>query len=368
MSRIDEMVRQLCPDGVEYQPVKSLFSIISAPRKIPRSEYGNGSTYPIIDQGQSAIAGYTDDESALVPNGEYILFGDHTRAVKWADYPFAQGADGLKILVPIDALIPRFAYHVIQGLTIPSRGYNRHWTVLNQIEIPVPPLDIQREIVQVLDSFAELEEELEAELEARKAQYAHYRDELLSRESLEEMAGEPVSSLSVKDSVKVIAAPKKIARSDFNLGSLYPIIDQGQDAIAGFTDDEDALVPDGHYVLFGDHTREVKWADFPFAQGADGLKILKAKDNFLPRFVYHAISNLEIPSRGYNRHWTVLNNLEIPVPPLSVQQQVVDILDRFNALTTSLIDGLPAEIEARRQQYEYYRDKLLDFPRKGAAA
>lgn len=70
---------------------------------------------------------------------------------------------------------------------------------------------------------------------------------------------------------------------------------------------------------------------------------------------------------GYSRHWKMVKELQIPVPPLEVQERIVAILDRFDALTTSLTDGLPAEIEARRKQYEYYRDKLLDFPRKESA-
>lgn len=385
---------------MEYQPVKSLFSIISAPRKIPRSEYGNGSTYPIIDQGQSAIAGYTDDESALVPNGEYILFGDHTRAVKWADYPFAQGADGLKILVPIDALIPRFAYHVIQGLTIPSRGYNRHWTVLNQIEIPVPPLDVQREIVRVLDSFADLEAELGAELEARKAQYAHYRDRLLSRESLEEMAGGEVEIVELGAAGSFYGGLSGKSKDDFADGNalfvpytnvynnvsidfsdLSPVrvseverqheLHRGDVLVTGSSETPDDCGMTS--VVMEEPEEKLYLNSFCFGWRPNAAYADKLEPGFLKYAMraYDARKQIVKTANGvtrFNISKKSFARVTIPVPPLSVQKQVVDVLDRFDALTTSLTDGLPAEIEARRQQYEYYRDRLLDFPRKEVAA
>ena len=107
------------------------------------------------------------------------------------------------------------------------------------------------------------------------------------------------------------------------------------------------------------------------------INVIPVSEQFNPRFVFiYCCSSWfkkQIEAKANYSSMPILSlrqfgKLVIPMPPLSVQQQVVDILDRFDALTTSLTDGLPAEIEARRQQYEYYRDKLLDFPRKGAAA
>lgn len=113
--------------------------------------------------------------------------------------------------------------------------------------------------------------------------------------------------------------------------------------------------------MFGDHTRAVKWVDFEFAVGADGTKVLVASDQTLMRFAYHAMQNLDIPSRGYNRHWTVVREMHIPLPPLDEQRRIVAILDRFDALVNDLSVGLPAELAARRTQYEHYRDRLLTF-------
>jgi type I restriction enzyme S subunit len=227
---------------------------------------------------------------------------------------------------------------------------------LAKIRIPVPALEVQQEISRILDRFAELRAELEMELEARRRQYGYYRGQLLAKSNLPSAYDCKVSEISVS-----LPSPRGVKRSDYGLGSLVPIIDQGQSWIAGYTDDVALALPIGEYVIFGDHTRAVKWADFSFAAGADGTKILQGVDGVLTRYLYHVISTLEIPSRGYNRHWTVLRDMQVPVPPLVEQERVLAILDKFDVLVNDVSVGLPAEIAARRKQYEYYRDRLFAF-------
>ena len=163
------------------------------------------------------------------------------------------------------------------------------------------------------------------------------------------------------DVVSVVRANNPISRSKYQLTGTLPIVDQGQGAIAGWTDDNSTQLPLGSYVLFGDHTRSVKYVDFHFAQGADGLQILKTKDGVLPRYFFHILSAADLPNRGYNRHWSVVREIAIPIPPIEEQIPIVEILDQFDTLVNDISIGLPAEINARRQQYEYYRDKLLAF-------
>ena len=159
---------------------------------------------------------------------------------------------------------------------------------------------------------------------------------------------------------ETVTPPKKLGKEMYDLGTLFPIIDQGQNDVVGFTDDLEVLLPDDEYVLFGDHTRYVKYHKGNFAQGADGLKILKTKDFILPRYFYYAFKNTDVPSRGYSRHWSIAKDLLIPIPSLSEQQQIVGILDTF----TASIDNLKEQIAQRRKQYEYYRDQLLDLEGK----
>ena len=140
----------------------------------------------------------------------------------------------------------------------------------------------------------------------------------------------------------------------------YPIIDQGQDFIGGYTDNN-GVFPKDEYVIFGDHTCVVKYVDFSFAQGADGVKVLKAdKTKVLPKFLYYSMSRIKLDA-GYARHWAKMKNQSIALPDINTQKRIISLLDFFEAICTDLCDGIPAEITARQKQYEYYRDKLLSF-------
>jgi len=123
-------------------------------KQIPKSAYREAGGWPIVDQGQQEIAGYTDDaEKVITPNQPIIIFGDHTRAFKFVDFPFTLGADGTKPLLAREGFNPRFLFHVLSALDIPARGYNRHYTVLSEMRLPYPAPDEQREIVAILDAI-----------------------------------------------------------------------------------------------------------------------------------------------------------------------------------------------------------------------
>lgn len=144
----------------------------------------------VIDQGQDLIAAYSSDLSIVNPPAQWILFGDHTRTVKWWEGSFVQGADGL---VPLQVKVPgnpKFYYYAMKNLDITNRGYNRHWSVVKDMKLPVLPLEVQDEIVRILDSFTNLEANLQKELAARRTQYEYYRDLLLSLENLTSRLGE----------------------------------------------------------------------------------------------------------------------------------------------------------------------------------
>ena len=108
----------------------------------------------------------------------------------------------------------------------------------------------------------------------------------------------------------------------------FPVVDQGQDFIAGYCDEEDKLIDfDLPLIIFGDHTRRLKYVDFPFVLGADGTKVLvPKKDLFDPKFYYYALLSLELPNRGYNRHFKMLKERTLPLPPLPEQKKIAHIL------------------------------------------
>lgn len=123
----------------------------------------------------------------------------------------------------------------------------------------------------------------------------------------------------------------KLQTSEYLASGKYPIIDQGQDDIAGYTDREDGLFTDVPAIIFGDHTRIVKYVDMPFFLGADGVKVLKATIPDVDyRYLYYAVSAVKIPNTGYNRHFKWLKEAQISLPDLSTQRRIADTLDKVS--------------------------------------
>ncbi|MBM3495609.1 MAG: restriction endonuclease subunit S, partial [Armatimonadetes bacterium] len=136
------------------RPVGRCFEILASAGKpkVMARDYRSGGRFPVVDQGQGRIAGWTDDQSAVIESPlPVIVFGDHTRALKFVDFPFARGADGTQVLLPCEDIDPLFLYYACRSLDLPSRGYNRHLALLREREIAVPPgRDEQRAIGRVL--------------------------------------------------------------------------------------------------------------------------------------------------------------------------------------------------------------------------
>ena len=152
-----------------WRTVESLVETVTPPTKIQKTAFGVAGRFPIIDQSQDAIAGWTDDESALVrPTKPLVIFGDHTCAVKLIETPFAQGADGIKILQTIDELEPRFLFHVLRARPLESDGYQRHYSKLKEHQIPLPPLEVQKEIVAEIEGYQKV-------INGARAVLDHYR-------------------------------------------------------------------------------------------------------------------------------------------------------------------------------------------------
>ena len=154
-----ERYRESGPQSTNYPwwKIESLVETITPPVKIQKTAFGETGRFPIIDQSQEDIAGWTDDESALIrPSKPLVVFGDHTCAVKLVETPFAQGADGIKILRTVDTLDPRFLYYVLRIRPLESNGYQRHFSKLKEHEIPLPPLEVQKEIVAEIEDYQKI--------------------------------------------------------------------------------------------------------------------------------------------------------------------------------------------------------------------
>lgn len=391
MSRLADLIAQLCPDGVEYKPLSECVVLPSIPRGLKRGQYESSGTYPIVDQGRGQVAGYSSDETKLVKDIPGIVFGDHTREIKYVDHFFVPGADGVKWIRAVDDVDIRYLFHSLSSLAIPSRGYNRHWNVVRDMSIPVPPLEVQREIVRILDQFTTLEAELEAELEARWAQYEHYRTQLLSYDSM--TARGPVSWIPLRElGVWSGGGTPSKSRADYwdegNIPWITPKDMRSSKIQNSMMNITDRAVRESNVKLIEapsialvvrssilQHTFPVAQIDVDATFNQDMKALVVDSDRFEHRYIYYALSaNGQEILRQTSKQGGSVNSLvvprlmdfEIPVPALDEQQRIADLLDRFDALVNDISSGLPSEIAARRAQYEHYRGRLLSFPEKKA--
>jgi|26BtaG_2_1085354.scaffolds.fasta_scaffold14688_2 type I restriction enzyme S subunit len=239
---------------------------------------------------------------------------------------------------------------------------------LKKLEIPIPPLNIQAEIVRILDAFTELTAELTAELVARKQQYAYYREKLLTFKEIEV----EWTALGDEHFVEIANSGRKPVKSSLRVPGNTPYYGANniQDYVDGHTHD-------GEYVLIAeDGSASLERYSIQYTTGRfwanNHVHVVRGKLGLNTRYLYHYLSIVNfIPflTGGVRAKLTKGSMVEIPIPipPLAEQQRIVSILDKFDALTTSLTEGLPREIELRQQQYEYYRELLLSFPKAEVA-
>ena len=170
------------PDNWCWLKLLSAFeNCTDSKKKIQQKDYLESGLWSVVDQGQSLVGGYTNDETMLY-NGNLpvIIFGDHTRCVKYIDFNFAQGADGVKVLRPKPFYLPKFFFYALQNVDIPNLGYRRHFPLFDKFSIPLAPLEEQQRIVEHVESlFAKLDEAKEKAqevvdgFETRKAAILH---------------------------------------------------------------------------------------------------------------------------------------------------------------------------------------------------
>ena len=256
---------------------------------------------------------------------------------------------------------------------------------LKKLDFPIPPLSVQSRIVEILDKFTSLEAELEAELELRKKQYAYYREQLLNF-SYTPPSGFNVVYKKLGEVCKVQrgASPRPITKyltddklngipwikiGDTKVGEKY--IEDTQERITQEGARKSRLLQKGDFVL----SNSMSYGR-PYILGISGCihdgwaSLSEISNSVLPDYLYYYLSSNEV-----QHYWTgkinsgsvsnlnseIIKQLPIPIPPLSEQARIVEILDKFDTLTNSISEGLPLEIKLRRQQYEYYREQLLDF-------
>ena len=396
MSRLADLIAELCPEGVEYKPLGELLVYQQpTPFLVSSKDYDPSYPTPVLTAGATFLLGYSSETHgvyAASTDDPVIIFDDFTTASKWVDFPFKLKSSAAKILTAADPSVAdiRFLYFLMQTIKYQVGSHARHWiAVYSKMPVCCPPLEVQREIVRILDQFTTLEAELEAELEARRAQYEHYRNHLLSYDSL--AARGPVEMVKLGDVVEMRRG-NGMQKSSFvdkgvpalHYGHIFSRYSVSTSVAAAYVSKGDAkkLVPvmPGDLVLantsenLDDVGKAVVWKGEEKAV-VGGHATAISSDLLDMGFLSHYVrsTHFSLSKRKFAQGTKVielsaanLGKIPVPLPELSEQRRIADLLDRFEALINDISSGLPAEIAARRAQYEHYRDRLLSFPEKKA--
>lgn len=397
MSKIDELIAKLCPNGVEYHALQDVFDIKNGytPSKANPTFWTNG-TIPwfrmedirkngrVLNESIQKITPEAVKGGRLFPANSLIIattatIGEH--ALLTADSLANQRFTFLVRKVNcLDLLDPRFVFYYgfvlgewCRNNTNVSSFASVDMAKFKQFKIPIPPVEIQREIVDILDKFTQLEAELEAELEARKKQYEHYRNQLLT---FDETGGVQWKTMA------------EIAHFKNGKGHEKSIVEDGQYIVVNskfistsgnvkkYANDQIAPVYAGDVLMVMSDLPKGKALARTFYIDQDDKYTLNQRicsltvrdsNELSDRYLFY-IANRNHQLLRYDSGVDQTNlrkddilNITIPIPSLSEQNRIVSILDKFDKLTTDISEGLPAEINARRKQYEHYRSKLLTF-------
>lgn len=202
-------------------------------------------------------------------------------------------------------------------------------------KIPLPPIEVQQQIVAELDGYQKIIDGAKQVVENWKPTVRI--DPKWKAEKLEKLCFS-------------LTPPKKIQKNKYQTIGKYPIIDQSHNEIAGFTNDEKSLIGvNSGIVIFGDHTCSVKYSEIPFAQGADGIKILKTKDNCLPKYLFYFLKANPVRTEGYKRHFGKLKSVLIPLPPIETQKQIIEKIDEEQKI-----------VEANKELIKLFEQKIKD--------
>ena len=413
MSKLEKLIEQYCPDGVEWKQLGDICNIkgrigfrgYTRNDQVKEGEGALSLSPSNIQDGQMDYSKgtyitwqkYEESPEIMTCNGD-IVFCKTASVGKVAlvkDLPYKATINPhLVVLKDIQCNSPFLAYvlgtDLVQNKVISLAGVGSvpiiSQKALSEIEIPVPPLPVQEEIVRVLDAFTELQ----AELQKRKQQYNYYLDNLLNFKNINR-GGQEIKWMKLKDVATQWYRGAGIKREEVGNEGM-PCIRYGEihtsyniwfkDCISHTDETKQATKK---YAEYGDILFAITSEDIPLVGNSVaylgkekimvGGDIVVMKHNQDPRYMAYALSTSDaIKQKGKGKvkskvvHTNVpsLQEIVIPIPPMEEQQRIADILDRFDTLTNDLTSGLPAEMEKRRQQYEFYRDKLLTFKRKEA--
>lgn len=369
MNKIESLINKLCPNGVIHKKLGDLVKIEKG-KQLNKThlfdEYEEG-LFPVINGG-IAPSGYWNEYNY---NENLITISQGGASAGYVNYietKFWAGAHCYVVARVEDEIMYRYIYHFLKskevelqnsqvGAGIPSVSLKD----INNLKVAVPPLEIQSEIVHILDSFTSLSMKLLAEKTARKKQFEYYRDSLLKFDN-------NVPRIKLGDICKITSGgdvPKEHWSKEKTDKYQIPIFSNGvdEDGLYGYTDvariTEPSVSIAGRGAGCGNAILR-KESYFPIIR----LLSLVPSEKVNVDYLFYCIKTIrfQIPRSGIPQLTVpMVSEYTIPVPSLDEQKRIVNALEKFDVLCNDLTQGLPAEIEKRQKQYEYYRDKLLSF-------
>ena len=374
LDSINRVVQAFCSEGVPYKSVSEIAKICRGQVMSKDFLRDNAGEYPVYSS-QTENDGMLGKITTYMFDGEYLTWttdGANAGTVFYRKGKFSVTNVCGVIDVTDETISTKYLFYVLnreapqyvnKGMGNPKLMSN----VMAKIRIPLPPLAVQQEIVRILDSFTELTTELNkkltAELTARRKQYEHYRDELLTfAPEVEWKTIGEVCKLSAGGDV-----PKERFSKNKTEEYTVPILSNGigENALYGFTDIAKIKAPCVTVAARG----TIGYCELRNEDFYPVVRLICAcpKEELLPAYLkyYLEIIKFQVPTSGIPQLTVpMLSKYKIPIPTLAEQGRIVAILDKFSAICNDLTSGLPAEIAARQKQYEYYRDKLLTFGEK----
>ncbi|HEM3450564.1 TPA: restriction endonuclease subunit S [Streptococcus suis] len=390
MTKIEEMIAELCPNGVEWKELGEV-CVVKTGQQINKTFIQNNlGRYPVVNSGKEPLGfvnvyNTEDDPIGITSRGAGVGY------VSWNEGKYFRGnLNYSSTIKDSNVILPKFLYYFLKNSSkaienlctfegIPALNKSN----LEMLKIPIPPLEIQEEIVQILDKFTEYITELTAELTERQKQYSFYRDNLLSFEdevyqvewkTLGEV-GLPTENISWKSQGEQCFSYIDLSSVDRDSKKITETTE-----ITKYTAPSRAQkIVKENDIIFGT-TRPTlrRYAKIPLEFDnqicSTGFYVFRASDEVLPNYIYHifgsnAFNNFVEENQSGASYPAISNSLvdqyKLPVPSKKVQSRIVQVLDNFDAVCNDLNIGLPKEIELRKKQYEYFREKLLTFTAEG---
>lgn len=361
MKNLETLIQELCPDGVEFVKLGDVLDYEQPTKYIVKCKDYQNEGMPVLTAGQTFILGYTDETNGIYEasrENPVIIFDDFTTSFHWVDFNFKVKSSAMKMLrVSSEREVSfRFVYYAMKCIKYQTLEHSRQWiSKYSQIEIPLPPIEVQTKIVRILDKFTSLEAELKAELDCRKRQYEYYRDKLLSFENVggQEVEWKKMSEVCLKTS----KINWKLVEGEYKYIDLSSV-DRDNHKISDCTiiNKENApsraqqVVKTGD-ILFGT-TRPtlMRFCYIPKEYDGEvcstGYCVIRVNNEMInSHFAYHFLFTQKFQDyvEGHQKgaSYPAISNkdvmsFELPIPSLQEQERIATILDRFESLTTAL--------------------------------